>query len=125
MLRLCAGEGILPDRAEELTWGEALLFLQGRQEAERQRAQRLALIAWEQAALTARAVLEGSLGEVYESFPFWTEEEVRALRVEKCRAMLERMARSRQGPGSASEGEKAGAERGEGSGGPVLERKRL
>lgn len=102
------------------------MFLQGRQEAERQRCQRAALIAWEQAALTARAVLEGSLGEVYECFPFWTDEEVRALRVEKYRAMLERMAGNRR---AAAEEETAAAQRGEASGevpgSPVRERKRL
>lgn len=115
MLRLCAGEGILPHRAEEMTWGEALLFLRGRQEAERQRAQRAALIAWEQAALTARAVLEGNLGEVYEYFPFWTDEEVRELRVEKYRTLLERMAGKRAGEKAAPEPGEGGTEAPRGS----------
>ena len=69
-----------------------MLFLRARREGERRRSQCAALIAWEQAALTARAVLDGKLGEVYECFPFWTEEEIRALRVEKYRELLERMA---------------------------------
>lgn len=102
MLRLCAEEGILPTQAETLTWGEAVLFLRARREGERRRQQCAALIAWEQAGLIARAVLEGSLGEVYECFPFWTEEEVRALRVEKCRALLERMAACRRSSGVSS-----------------------
>lgn len=71
-------------------------------------------------------MLEGSLGEVYEYFPFWTDEEVRALRVEKYRAMLEHMAGNRR---AAAEEETAAAQRGEASGeaseSPVRERKRL
>lgn len=77
---------------EELTWGEAALVIQARRERERERLQSLSVVAWAQAAVTARCVLEGKQGEVYESFPFWSEEEVRALRVEKYRSVLERMA---------------------------------
>ena len=88
---------MLPHQGEELTWGEGVRFLLARREGERRRNQCAALIAWEQAALTARAVLEGKLDEVYECFPFWTEEETRALKVEKYRELLEKMAGS--GPG--------------------------
>jgi hypothetical protein len=42
-------------------------------------------------------VLEGKLDEVYECFPFWTEEETRALKVEKYRGMLEQMASGGRG----------------------------
>jgi hypothetical protein len=42
-------------------------------------------------------VLEGKLDEVYECFPFWTEEETRELKLEKYRGMLEQMAGG--GPG--------------------------
>lgn len=104
-----------------MTWGEALLFLQGRREAERQRCQRLALIAWEQAALTARAVLDGTLGEVYECFPFWTEEEVRSLRVEKYRAMLERLAGNSRRKGVPAGDTVGGAGSGEALSGPGQE----
>lgn len=69
-----------------------MLLLEEREQAQRRRNQAEALIAWVQAGLTARAVLEGSLGEVYECFPFWTDEEVRELKVEKVRRMLESMA---------------------------------
>ena len=89
--------GLLPAQVEELTWGEAMMVLEQRQERERLREQRLAVIAHAQAALTARCVLEGSIGEAYEYFPFWTEEETRALKVEKYRELLEKMAGS--GPG--------------------------
>lgn len=90
-MRLLLRFGLLPDQAEALTWGEALLLLEERERGRRESRQAAALIAWEQAALTARALLEGRLGEVYECFPFWTDEEVRELKVERIRSMLEGM----------------------------------
>ena len=68
------------------------MVLEERQERERLRAQRLAVIAHAQAALTARCVLEGSIGEAYEYFPFWTEGEIREQKLEKYRNLLESMA---------------------------------
>lgn len=68
------------------------MVLEERQERERLRAQRLAVIAHAQAALTARCVLEGTIGEAYEYFPFWTEEEIREQKLEKYRNLLESMA---------------------------------
>jgi hypothetical protein len=88
-----------------MTWGEAVTAIQARRERERRRAQALSLIAWEQAALTARAVVSGSLPEVYECFPFWTQEECIQLRVEKYRAMLEGMAAGKRGGKDEREGE--------------------
>ncbi len=68
------------------------MVIQARQDAERLHCQRLATIAYVQAALTARCVLEGRMGEAWEYFPFWSEEEIREMRVEKVRRMMEGMA---------------------------------
>ncbi|MCD8142012.1 MAG: hypothetical protein LUD83_01815 [Clostridiales bacterium] len=66
--------------------------VEGMQERERLRSQRQAIIALGQAQLTARAFGGGQLPEVWEVFPFWSEEEVRAARVEKYRRRMERHA---------------------------------
>lgn len=61
-------------------------------ERERRQGKLLAIAAVRQAELTARAVGGGRLPEVWEAFPFWTEEEVRELRIQKYRAIMERHA---------------------------------
>lgn len=92
LVRLACEEGLLPWQAEELTWGEAVLTVEARRGRRRVLGQQQALIAWEQAGLTAQAVLAGKLPPVYECFPFWTEEEVRQLRLEQYRSLLEGLA---------------------------------
>lgn len=87
--------GLGPWELEEMTWGEILFFVESRREGERRRAQRRAFIAYQQAGLIAQAVAEGKLPEVYEVFPFWNEEEVREMKLERYRSMMERMAAQR------------------------------
>lgn len=103
-MKLGCEEGLLPWQVEEMTWGEAALVITARQEGQRRQAQRLAIISWEQAGLTAQAALAGRLPEVYEVFPFWTEEELREIRLEKYRTIMERMA----GSGQPARGQQTG-----------------
>lgn len=62
------------------------------QERLRQEGKAAALVAMRQAELTALALGGKKLPEVYEAFPFWTEEEVRERKVEKYRRVMERYA---------------------------------
>lgn len=63
-------------------------------ERERRQGKLLAVTAIRQAELTARALGGGRFPEVWEVFPFWTEEEVTALRLQKYRHIMERHAGS-------------------------------
>ncbi|MCQ2441710.1 MAG: hypothetical protein MJ077_01075 [Oscillospiraceae bacterium] len=79
-------------RMEDMTCGEIVDTVLARREARRRQAQDQSVIAYQQAGLIARAVLEGKLPELYESFPFWTEEEVREMKLEHWRSVMERYA---------------------------------
>ena len=61
-------------------------------EGERRAAQRQAIVAYQQAGLIARALTGGKLPEIYEAFPFWEEEEIKEMKVEKYRSIMERYA---------------------------------
>ena len=93
-------EGLTPPELEEWTFGEVLLLVRCRRKARRLRQQERSVIAWQQALLTARALSGGTPEPVYELFPFWEEEEKAALRLESCRALMERLA----GRGGVSDG---------------------
>lgn len=80
---------------DDMTWGEILWVVEARREEQRRRAQEAAFIAYQQAGLIAQAALDGRLPDIYEVFPFWSEQEVRELRVEKYRAVMERYASKR------------------------------
>lgn len=84
------------EEPEELTYGELVETLELGAERERRFLQGLALVAYRHAALTARALAGRELPPVGEAFPFWTEEELREAKLERCRRMMERHAR-RQG----------------------------
>lgn len=77
---------------EELTWGEVTEVILARREGQRRQAQERSFIAYQQAGLIARAVTEGKMPEIYEVFPFWKEEEIREMKVERYRAIMERYA---------------------------------
>ena len=70
---------------EELTYGELAELLELGAERERRFLQGLALVAYRHAALTARALAGRELPAVGEAFPFWTEEELQAAKLERCR----------------------------------------
>ncbi len=92
---------------EELTYGELAELLELGAERERRFLQGLALVAYRHAALTARALAGRELPPVGEAFPFWTEEELRAAKLERCRRMMERRA-VRRGGEEDSNGKRSG-----------------
>lgn len=75
-----------------MTCGEAVETILARQEGHRRRMQDEAVVAYQQAGLIARAVVEGKMPEIYEVFPFWTEEEVRQMKLEHWKRVMERYA---------------------------------
>lgn len=78
------------------TMGELIQQVQAASERARREHQASAILAARQAAYTGY-VFSGSgkqLPEVYEYFPFWTEEEIKALKVEKYRNIMNRWAHS-------------------------------
>lgn len=81
-----------PAEAEDWTAGELLEAVRGAQDRDRALCQALSLIAYRQAGLLADLFSGRRPGEVYEVFPFWGEEEVRALQVEKYRRIMLRHA---------------------------------
>ncbi len=86
--------GISPLEVEEWTWGEAAAAVRAYRRRERLRGQALSLIAARAAERAARCLAGERLAPVYEDFPFWEEEEVRALRVEHYRQIMQRHAAS-------------------------------
>lgn len=87
---------------EELTWGEAVETVLARREGERRRNQQRSVIAWVQAQLTGLAMAGEQLPEVWEAFPFWNEEEIKEMKLEKYRRIMERYAAA--GKGGSSHG---------------------
>lgn len=83
---------VSPRESDDWTWGELLAAVNGQRERERQRGQQTAVIAFRHAVLVNRAFAGGSLPEVWEAFPFWTEDEMRAAKTEKYRHIMERHA---------------------------------
>lgn len=80
-----------------MTCGEVMETVRAFREGERRKMQQRSIIAWEQAALTARALAGEPLPEVYEAFPFWEEDEIREQKVAHYRAVMERYAARRRG----------------------------
>ncbi|MCD8160173.1 MAG: hypothetical protein LUE61_03140 [Clostridiales bacterium] len=90
--------GVSPQDSDSWCWGELVSAVEGMQERERLRCRGQALIALGQARLTAHALGGGQMPEVWEVFPFWSEEEIRAARIEKYRRRMERHAAAGHGP---------------------------
>lgn len=88
---------MLPWEADALTFGELKSRLEGLRERERQQMQCQAVLAYQQIGLLAQVFGGGSIQEVYELFPFWEEAEIRALKVEKYRQIMERYVRAGKG----------------------------
>lgn len=88
---------------EEMTYGELAEALELGAERERRFLQGLALVAYRHAALTARALAGRELPPVGEAFPFWTQEELQAAKLERCRRIMERHAARRGGEEDSDE----------------------
>jgi hypothetical protein len=82
---------------EDMTWGEIVQVISAQRERLRRESQNQAVIAYRQAGLIAKAVLEGKLPELWEAFPFWNEKEVKEMRLEKYRHIMEKYAERRRG----------------------------
>ncbi len=80
------------DCPEELTYGELVEGMETAAERDRRFFQRLSVIAYRHAVLTARALAGERLPPVGAVFPFWTQEEQDAARLARYREMLERLA---------------------------------
>jgi hypothetical protein len=81
--------GVSPRESEDWSWGELLAAIRGLRLRQREAGQQQALIAYGQAQLTACALGGGRLPQPWETFPFWTEEEVKAARLAHYRRMME------------------------------------
>lgn len=88
---LACQAGKQPLELEHWTWGEVLTFLEGRAEERRQQLQCLSVIAFQTARLTAGFLAGETTPQVYERFPFWTEEEKKNLELARYRSMMERL----------------------------------
>ena len=86
--------GISPLEVEEWTWGEAAAAVRAYRRRERLRGQALSLIAARAAGRGARGLAGGGLGRGDGGFPFGEGGEVRALRVEHYRQIMQRHAAS-------------------------------
>lgn len=58
------------------TLGEVSKYISFHREKERRALQQQSVIAYRQALLIANCILNGESGEVYENFPFWTEDDI-------------------------------------------------
>lgn len=89
---------------EAMTCGEVTETVLARREARRRKNQERSVIAYQQAGLIARGMVEGKLPEIYEVFPFWNEEEIREMKLEHWRAVMERYAAQKVKGGKQDEG---------------------
>lgn len=89
---MAADCGLLPWEAEELTQGELHLRLQAVRNRERRWAQETAVVAYHQMGLLGQVLAGGKAPELYEVFPLWDEAEIREMKVEKYRRIMERYA---------------------------------
>lgn len=85
------------DEGEELTFGELQERMEKAELRQRRWLQQLSLIAYRHAVLVAQALSGQSLPAVEEAFPFWSEEELKQLRLSRYRSMMERLAAQNRG----------------------------
>ena len=75
----------------DYTFGELIIITDAYYERQRREHKMQAIIAQRQAQLISAYVAgEGNSVEVYEVFPFWTEEEEKELRIQKYKQIMER-----------------------------------
>lgn len=65
------------------TFGELKYFIEYRREQHRRSLQEKAVTAYHQAILTAKIISGGDVGEVFEEFPYWTEDEILDIKVDR------------------------------------------
>ncbi len=72
--------GLSFDFILNFTYGEMLRYIEFHREKERHRLQDQCVIAYHQAMLIAGSFINGEHGEVFEHFPYWTEDEILDIR---------------------------------------------
>lgn len=75
--------GLAFDILLHFTYGELLYYIDYHRERSRRKQQERSIIAYYQAALTAKILTGERIGEVFEEFPFWTEDEILDIRAEQ------------------------------------------
>lgn len=77
--------GIPADQIWDYTFGEIVLHIRAHRERHHRELQERAMLAYCQAHFTGQVFAGGGkpLPEVFEAFPFWTEEETKAMQLEK------------------------------------------
>lgn len=63
-----------------------LHYIEFHREKERRKLQDQSIIAYYQAMLIAGSVINGECGEVFEHFPYWTEDEILDIRANQAMA---------------------------------------
>lgn len=77
------------DEIYNATWGEVIEFVNASRERKRREYQNLAVIAKAEAYLTAVYLSgDGKDIEIYDVFPYWTQDEIATLKVQKYKNML-------------------------------------
>lgn len=62
------------------TYGELREYIEYHRKKERRKLQEECIIAYYQSLFISKIITEGEIGEVFEYFPFWTEDEILDIR---------------------------------------------
>lgn len=75
--------GLPFDALVHFTYGELAYYIDYHRERKRREQQEKSMLAYYQAAFTAKVMFKGNVGEVFEEFPYWTEDEILDIRAEQ------------------------------------------
>lgn len=75
--------GLPFDILMNFTFGELSYYIRYHREQKRRAYQEKSILAYYQAALTAKIMFGDKVGEVFEEFPYWTEDEILDIRAEQ------------------------------------------
>lgn len=65
------------------TYGELLKYIEFHRERQRHALQDQCIIAYRQAAMLVNSIASGEFGEVFQQFPYWTEDEILNIRAQQ------------------------------------------
>lgn len=80
------------DRVYDYTFGELLELIEVNREKERRKNKSASIVAYSQSYLICDLISNGGNLEVYKVFPFWTEEEVAKLELDKFQRTMKEQA---------------------------------
>lgn len=86
-----AAYGFPPDSLYDYSPAELCDYIKAAQEREIVSLKHASIIAYQQAIMTGQ-LFSGKVGEIYEVFPFWTEDEIKAMKVEKYAQRMRKIA---------------------------------